>query len=92
MNKIHKTVRQALDEHLKQRSIQSAGAGVSGHFSREAKLMLGLVLVVVVLGLSMAVVWPRISMFLAVDRCLDSGGSFNYNSNQCEGAHEAPRS
>lgn len=31
-----------------------------------------------------ALVWSPISTFLAVDSCLDAGGSFNYASHECD--------
>jgi hypothetical protein len=31
-----------------------------------------------------AMVWSPISTFLAVDSCLDAGGSFDYTSHECD--------
>src|SRR6266850_2882397 len=41
---------------------------------------------VAVLAAAGAVVlgWPAVAEFLAVDRCLDAGGSFNYAIGQCD--------
>lgn len=90
MSEIHNAVRRALEAHLKRQQAHNASnSGISSHFSRKAKIMVGLLLSVVLLGLLAAIVAPRITHFFAVDRCLDSGGSFNYNSNQCEGARES---
>jgi hypothetical protein len=48
--------------------------------------MIGLVIGVVGIGLLLVLVAPRIGHWLAVDRCLDSGGSYNYQARVCEGA------
>ncbi len=28
--------------------------------------------------------WPDVAQYLAVDRCLDAGGSFDYKKNLCD--------
>ena len=63
-----------------------ARAGMSGHFRREAKIMLGFIVGVVVMGLLLGLLLPRIVQWLAVDRCLDAGGTYNYQRRACEGA------
>jgi len=59
---------------------RAATSGVSGHFCREAKIMAGLFVVVVAGGLLVGLLLPRIRQWLAVDRCLDAGGSYNYQT------------
>lgn len=59
--------------------------GISNHFSREAKLMVGICLFVFVLGLLAAIFIPEIKQFFDVDRCLDAGGAFDYKANTCVG-------
>jgi cytochrome c biogenesis factor len=73
-------------------SPQSNG-GISSHFRREAKLMAGVVLAVLLLGVLAAVLVPSIVQFVAVDKCLDAGGTFDYANNTCQlGEKLAPRS
>jgi hypothetical protein len=59
---------------------------MSGHFRREAKIMLGLIVGIVVAGLLVGLLLPRIAQWLAGDRCLDAGGTYNYHRRACEGA------
>ena len=42
------------------------------------------IIVVVLFLLAVALAWPSISEFFAVDRCLDAGGSFNYATGLCD--------
>jgi len=39
---------------------------------------------------AVAVLWPRWSEFWAVDACLDSGGSYNYDTQQCDHEQSHP--
>ena len=63
----------------------SGGFLKASHFRREAKLMvaaaLGLPALLAILG---ALVAPYLVEYLAVDRCLDAGGQFNYGESVCE--------
>ncbi|MDD4930065.1 MAG: hypothetical protein PHP85_12435 [Gallionella sp.] len=63
-------------------------AGISHHFRREAKLMMGIFLFVLLLGLLVAVFAPKITQFIAVDKCLDAGGKFDYKEKVCVGARK----
>jgi hypothetical protein len=65
--------------------------GIGDHFSTEAKLMLAVLLVPLAVGLAVALVWPNIDTWLAVDRCLDAGGKYDYAANACVLADRAPR-
>ena len=56
-----------------------------------AKVLLVVVLTVTVLGSAVAVVWPQVATWLAVDRCLDAGGRYDYASNACSFTEPAPR-
>ena len=46
--------------------------------------MIGSFLALVVIGLLAGVAGPWILDYIAVDRCLDSGGSFNYEACACD--------
>jgi hypothetical protein len=59
---------------------------MSGHFRREAKIMAGFIVGLVVIGLLVGLLAPLIVQWLAVDRCLDAGGRYNYETRVCEGA------
>jgi len=39
---------------------------------------------IAVLAVALAFAWPFAVEFVAVDRCLDAGGSFDYKSGQCD--------
>jgi hypothetical protein len=43
-------------------------------------------LAVVVIGLGTTYLVPRVREFLAVDKCLDAGGSYNRQTKVCEGS------
>ncbi len=53
-------------------------------FHREAKIMLWLFIAVLVVGFLAAMLVPKIITFIEVDRCLDTGGAFNYEKRSCE--------
>jgi hypothetical protein len=59
-------------------------AGISRHFRREAKLMVGFVLALFAIGVLVAVFVPPLVRFVAVDKCLDAGGAFDYASGTCQ--------
>jgi len=46
--------------------------------------MVGLFITVIFLGIFAAIVVPRLMFHLEVDRCLDLGGSYNYEAGLCE--------
>ena len=48
------------------------------------------ILVMGLLVLAVVLIWPAVSEFLAVDRCLDAGGSFNYLLGSCDLAANHP--
>ena len=72
-------------------STEPRAAGISHHFRREAKLMMSIFLLVLLLGLLIAVFAPKIMQFIAADKCLDAGGAFNYKTNACVGAENQPQ-
>ena len=59
--------------------------GISGHFRREARIMIGFFVALVGMSLILGLRGPRVARWLPVDRCLDAGGSYNYQSRICEG-------
>jgi hypothetical protein len=65
-------------------------AGISRHFRREGKLMAGVVLVVLLLGLLAAILIPPLMQFFAIDKCLDAGGAFDYATNTCQLEQKVP--
>jgi hypothetical protein len=51
--------------------------------------MLWLVLAVVLFGVLAMALTPTVSRHLAIDRCLDAGGAFDYKTDKCiEGLQE----
>lgn len=64
--------------------------GISRHFRREAKLMVVVVLAVLLLGVLAAIFGPHLVQFVAVDKCLDAGGAFDYANSTCQFGHKAP--
>ena len=61
-----------------------ARKGISHHFRREAKLMFGVFLAVIMLGILAAIIVPRMMLHFDSDRCLELGGVFNYEAGHCE--------
>ncbi len=66
--------------------------GISSHFRREAKIMAGIFVLIVALAVLAAWLVPILKHHIAIDRCLDSGGSFNYKTYDCEHSKPVPRS
>lgn len=62
--------------------------GISSHFEREAKLMVGLFLVLILVALLAGLFGQKVLRFLEIDKCLDAGGSFNSEKHQCEFAND----
>lgn len=56
---------------------------MSNHFSREAKLMLVFPIILIALGILIAIVGPWLHRQVDMDRCLDSGGRYEYEANRC---------
>ncbi len=65
---------------------------INRHFKREAKIMIGIFFAIVVLGLVMGLIGPYVLTFFDVDRCLDGGGSFDYESCACDHNESHPGS
>ena len=56
-----------------------------GHFKFEAKLMVWGLLVFIGLTIIASMILPWFMEQVAIDRCLDAGGSYNYQSDVCKG-------
>ena len=52
-------------------------------FRREGKFMLAVLLLPVAIGVLAAIVVPPVLSWLAVDRCLDSGGKYDHENSNC---------
>ena len=61
----------------------------SGQFEFEAKLMFWGALIFIGLALLVGLVLPWILEQLAIDRCLDAGGGYDYQQRICSGAETA---
>jgi len=49
----------------------------------QVRLVLVAVAALLAITIGIAVLWPRVERWLAVDRCLDAGGMYDYSSNSC---------
>jgi hypothetical protein len=49
-----------------------------------SRVRIAAIVVVLLLVGVLIIAWPRISLFLAVDRCLDKGGCWDAERNDCE--------
>ena len=58
--------------------------GISAHFEREAKLMLGFILMLPLLALLAGLFGPWILRQIDIDKCLDRGGAFDKESGNCK--------
>jgi hypothetical protein len=58
---------------------------MSDHFRSEARRMLATPFILAALALLGAMILPWLLRQLSIDRCLDRGGSFNYETGTCEG-------
>jgi hypothetical protein len=61
----------------------SKQGGISTHFGRAAKIIIGCFLLVLVLGISLAIFGPWLLRQIEIDKCLDGGGSYNHETNEC---------
>ena len=50
----------------------------------DSKIMIFLFVTPIAIGIIVAIAYPHLSLHLKVDKCLDSGGSFNYESCECD--------
>lgn len=57
--------------------------GISTHFQREVNLTLWFVGVVIITGITAAIVAPKIKTFYQKDKCLDSGGAYDKKTHEC---------
>ncbi len=57
--------------------------GISYHFEREAKIMAGLFLMLIVLAIFAAIIGPWVLRQIDIAKCLDSGGAFNSKDGKC---------
>jgi hypothetical protein len=66
---------------------------INKHFKRETKLMLGIALFPIVSGILLSFIIPKILAHKEIDSCLDSGGSYNYETCSCdhENNHEVKK-
>lgn len=61
---------------------------MSQHFTREARLMLLLPVLLITIGILVATAAPWLKRQVDVDRCLDAGGKYEYQANTCIGVKE----
>jgi hypothetical protein len=61
---------------------------INKHFVREARIMIGLLAVPIILGIIVAFVVPFLLHQIDIDKCLDSGGKFEYGKKQCIGKRQ----
>jgi hypothetical protein len=61
-----------------------SSGGISRHFLRETKILVGLFLAPIVLAVLVGLFGPQLLRFLEVDRCLDAGGSYDYDAGICK--------
>ena len=59
-------------------------SNINKHFRRETKIMIGVMVFPIVLGLLLMVIWPYIFSTSKIYICLDNGGSFNYENCSCD--------
>ena len=57
---------------------------INWHFKRESKIMIWILVLLIVLGILFGLLVPYLSTLNEVDSCLDSGGSYNYDSCVCD--------
>ena len=60
---------------------------INRHFKRESKILIGLFLAIPFMGLLAALIVPKIlhtRQTIKVEKCLDNGGSFNYQNCECD--------
>jgi hypothetical protein len=60
-------------------------SSINRHFKFKGWLMLAVLLVPIALGIIAAIVVPYLQTYLADDRCLDAGGSYDYKTESCIG-------
>jgi hypothetical protein len=61
-------------------------SSMNRHFKLESALMVAAFVIPIVLGVVAAIVVPYIRTQVAIDRCLDAGGSYDYKIQLCVGA------
>lgn len=57
--------------------------GISNHFRREARMMAGTFIALLLLGLIASFVGPYLIRYMEVNRCLDSGGKYDDEKSAC---------
>ena len=57
---------------------------INKHFKRESKIMIWFFWAIPFIGLLAAFVLPKFLHNIEVDKCLDNGGSFNYQNCECD--------
>jgi hypothetical protein len=55
----------------------------TGIFKRETKILLLSAIALIAITLIAALGGPYLFKQISIDRCLDSGGKFNYQTNEC---------
>lgn len=59
------------------------GTSTNTLFRGESNLMLASVLLLLALGFVAVLVGPSVATWIAVDRCLDAGGRYDYQTEKC---------
>ena len=57
---------------------------INDHFKRESKIMIWLFIIPFIIGFIIMLIYPYFSHEIKIDSCLDSGGSFNYETCECD--------
>ena len=59
-------------------------SNINKHFKRETKIMIGVMILPIILGILLTFIWPYVFSISKIDICLDNGGSFNYENCSCD--------
>jgi len=63
---------------------------INRHFKRESKVMIWVLVLPIILGLLFGLFVPYLATLNESDSCLDSGGSYNYESCKCDYENNHP--
>ena len=58
---------------------------IPDRFRKEAKLMFLIPLILIIFGILASLFIPRLSRQLDIDHCLDAGGKYDYENDECIG-------
>ncbi len=68
---------------MNKKQANQTSIGISSHFEREAKIIVGFFVIFILIGLLVGLMGPWLMQKNIINKCLDKGGTFEHKKAKC---------